>query len=391
MGTLHPFRTKNGSRLRVITSESTTSSLFSQDKKRCQNRCVLLSLGALGSQSVPVTLQIGDKDKVPEVAIAGWLPPAEPVLAAYERWQQCYWQMLACDSRFASRLSVPAVQVTNVSVREVLQRCYLAEDSLSSCINQWLNSEAFRPVRETLLAYCHPSESIRVLLKTDDLQIQKLPLHKWDWFERYSQAELVLSSATYANSSRLGQTPSSHLRVLAVLGNSRGLDVEADLSLLNNLPDASVTCLREPSRLQLNETLWDGCWDIILFAGHSDRNEQHKTKLNFKLNEQERLSLNELKYALKTAIARNLKLLILNTCDSLSLIQDLSDLCLPATIAMRQAVPDVVAQTFLRYFLSALSNRQSLCASVREAREKLQGIEHQFPFSSSIPVLYQTL
>lgn len=387
MGTQQPLTTAKNYHLSVVCPDATTASPFKQNRETTSSRRVILSLGTSSDRGVPAALQIGDEDRRSEIAIAGWLPPAPRLIAAYEQWQRIYRQVSACDDRFVSRLSVPAVQVTNVSVQEIIQSCYCAGEVLTQCINQWLNSEIFRPVRETLLAYCHPSERIRFTLKTDDLQIQKLPLHQWDWFERYPLAELAIGSTTYTPPHKVEETLGSHLRVLAVLGNSRGIDVETDLSLLINLPNASVNCLREPRRSLLNEALWDDRWDIILFAGHSECGQPQK----FKLNKLESLSLNELRYGLKRAIARNLRLLILNTCDSLTLLQELSNISLPATIAMRQPVPDVVAQTFLRYFLTAFSAGQSLSQSVREARQKLQGIEHQFPFSSSIPVLHQTL
>ncbi|MEO1622258.1 MAG: CHAT domain-containing protein, partial [Cyanobacteria bacterium J06632_3] len=154
------------------------------------------------------------------------------------------------------------------------------------------------------------------------------------------------------------------------------------------LPMVMVTCLRQPTRSQLNEALWDSPWDVVLFAGHSDGDDQPR----FHLNARESLSLNDLKYGLRRAIAQNLKLLIFNTCDSLGLINALnSSLCLPATVAMRSPVPELVAQAFLRNFLTAISQGQPLPQAVREAREKLQGLEHQFPFASWIPVLYQTM
>lgn len=356
--------------------------------ERHPGKRVVLSLGNETAEGIPVSLQIGDEGRLPEVAATGWLPVATSLVTAYEKWQRTYQQAFTNGAKSVYRISAPDVQITNVSYKEGLTICHQSEKVLTKRINQWLNSEPFRPVRETLLAYCHPSENIRLLLQTDDLQIQRLPLHQWDWFERYPRAELVLSSATYTQSVTATYERASPLRVLAVLGDSRNLSIEDDLAALKGIPNAMVTCLREPTRSLLTETLYDYPWDIVLFAGHSDCAPESK----FRLSVKESLSLSELKYGLRKAIAQNLKLLILNTCDSLSLIKTLgSDLQLPATVVMRSPVPDPVAHTFLRYFLTALSQHQPLPQAVREAREKLQGIEHDFPFSSWIPVLYQTM
>jgi CHASE2 domain-containing sensor protein len=56
---------------------------------------------------------------------------------------------------------------------------------------------------------------------------------------------------------------------------------------------------------------------------------------------------------------------------------------------MRQPVPDRVAQAFLTTFLQTFSSGQSLYYAVREAREKLQLIEPDFPCATWLPVICQ--
>jgi hypothetical protein len=46
---------------------------------------------------------------------------------------------------------------------------------------------------------------------------------------------------------------------------------------------------------------------------------------------------------------------------------------------MREPVPDQVAQAFLKYFLETFAVGESFYLAVREARERLQGWEDQFP------------
>jgi CHASE2 domain-containing sensor protein len=48
-----------------------------------------------------------------------------------------------------------------------------------------------------------------------------------------------------------------------------------------------------------------------------------------------------------------------------------------------------VAQAFLKYFLKAFASGKPLYAAVREAREKLQGLEEDFPCASWLPVICQ--
>ncbi len=54
---------------------------------------------------------------------------------------------------------------------------------------------------------------------------------------------------------------------------------------------------------------------------------------------------------------------------------------------MREPVPDVVAQEFLKLFLKAFSGGKSLYAAVREARERLQPLETVFPGATWMPVI----
>jgi hypothetical protein len=82
------------------------------------------------------------------------------------------------------------------------------------------------------------------------------------------------------------------------------------------------------------------------------------------VNPRTSLTIEQLRYGLKRAIASGLKLAIFNSCDGLGLAWDLADLQIPQVIVMREPVPDRVAQAFLKSFLIAFSQGRSLYASV---------------------------
>ncbi len=92
----------------------------------------------------------------------------------------------------------------------------------------------------------------------------------------------------------------------------------------------------------------------------------------------------------KKVIERGLQLAVFNSCDALRLAQELADLHIPQMIVMREPVPDKVAQEFLKYFLTAFSNSKSFYSSVREARERLEALEYEFPYATWLPVLFQS-
>lgn len=174
-------------------------------------------------------------------------------------------------------------------------------------------------------------------------------------------------------------------KVSAIFGNSKGIDLRKERIFLEQLSaQAEIEFLLEPRLEILNEQLWQE-WDILFFAGHS----YSKERGIIQLNRTDAIALEQLKYALKKAISKGLKLTIFNSCDGLGLAQALFDLHIPQVIIMREPVPDVVAQEFLKHFLATFSSGQSLYTSVREAREKLQKLEGKYACATWLPVICQ--
>jgi hypothetical protein len=101
------------------------------------------------------------------------------------------------------------------------------------------------------------------------------------------------------------------------------------------------------------------------------------------------LSIHNRQYALKRSIETGLKLVILNSCDSLELAAELISIQLPQAIVMREPVPDIIAQQFLKNFLTAFASGLPLYRAVRSAREQLQGLEDDYPCASWLPVICQ--
>ena len=337
-------------------------------------------------QGFAVTLQIGEDGDRPSTEITGKLPKAPEVLQHYLCWQSAYRSL-----EWRSRLEAAAVQVTNVSL---VQDCHSAAQALRDGLNSWLHSESFRSIAEKLLEKLLPSDEVRVILQTEDIRLQRLPWHLWDWFKRYPKAEIALSAPAYERVGR-ASTPRDKVRILAILGNSTGIDIQADRVLLEQLPGAEISFLVEPQRQELTQKLWSQGWDAIFFAGHSSsqtllrQNRENEEAHLIHINKTDSLTIGDLEYALKTAVEQGLKLAIFNSCDGLGLARELTKLQIPQLIVMREPIPDRVAQEFLKYFLSAFAQGQSLYLAVREARERLQGLEEQFPCATWLPVICQ--
>jgi len=344
-------------------------------------KLVVLKLGDGNfEQGFPVTLQIGEDGDRPSSEIAGKLPPNPEIPQRYSCWQSAYYHL-----GLRTRLEAAAVQITNVSV---LEDCYNAAQTLTKSLNEWLGSPSFRSIREKLLEKLMPSDEVRAILQTEDALLQRLPWHLCDLFKPYTKSEIALSAPAYE---RAGQAspPRTKLRILAILGNSAGIDIKADRALLEKLPGAEIAFLVEPRRQELNMQLWaQQGWDILFFAGHSSSQANCEIGRIY-INQTDSLTINDLKHALQTAVERGLKLAIFNSCDGLGLARELASLQIPQVVVMREPVPDRVAQEFLKDFLKAFAGGKSFYLAVREARERLQGLENEFPCASWLPVIYQ--
>ncbi len=328
-----------------------------------------------------VTLQIGEESDRPSTEITGKLPPSPEMPLYYARWQSNYQKL---GNRY--RLDADQIQVTNVSIT---QDCHNMSHILRARFNTWLRAEEFRPLREKWLERLSPTDEIRVILQSENSQLQKLPWHLWDLLERYPKAEIALSSPSYERILK-PRSPNPAVNILAIVGNSLGIDTKADQAILQSCPGADVTFLVEPQRKEVTDNLWGQNWDILFFAGHSSSQGNDGCGRIY-LNKTDSLSIGELKYALKIAIERGLQLAIFNSCDGLELARELADLHIPQIIIMREPVPDQVAQEFLKYFLEGFAGGESLYQAVRQARERLQGIEDKFPCATWLPVICQNL
>lgn len=376
--------------LELLKNQEQSINLHSPEAaKQKRDKLVILHVGE-GDLTVgfPVTLQIKEAERRSMQFTKGRLAAASELPVIYDQWRSAYRKCLKANLR----LDVPDTQITNVSRHDFLQDCYKAAAQLEDHFNNWLNSEAFRPIKERMLEQLAPSDSIRIVLQTDDPQLRRLPFQLWDLCDRYPQAEIALSTPDYEQissvRSQISERESTKVKILAILGDSTGIDLQNDQAILAQLPNANVTFLVEPQRQALNEQLWAQPWDILFFAGHSSSQMDSDTG-HIHINQHARLSITQLKHALRQAIAQGLKLAIFNSCDGLGLARELSDLLIPQIIVMREPVPDQVAQEFLKNFLMSFSSGKPLYQSVRESRERLQGLEDHFPCATWLPVIYQ--
>lgn len=329
-----------------------------------------------------VTALLWEPENPRPLKFIGALPPATELEAIYRRWHLIY-QALYRSPGWRPRIQIEREDITNVSQVEFADICL----QYVQLIDEWLNAEEFRNIDRQLRSHLHHSDEIQVILETNDERLRRLPWHFWKFLSDYPKAEIALSAPQYQRVEKSHHR--KQMRILAILGDSNGIDIAGDRSTLSDIPDAETVFLVEPSRQEVDEQLWDDRgWDILFFAGHSE-SEEGKTRGLLAINTRDKLGISHLKSALRTAIARGLQLAIFNSCDGLGLAKELADLQIPQIIVMRESVADGVAHLFLLNFVKAFSSGSSFYLAVRQARERLQGLEDQFPCASWLPVICQ--
>lgn len=355
------------------------------------NKLVTIKIGNGSSDlGYPVTLEIAEEQWSDnriwlhnQIEKKGKLSSALELLQDYHDWQKSYQNL-----DINHRLEAPLAQVKNISFPDLISLCQSAAQRSLDSFNRWLNTESFHPIREYLAKNIGSQDRVRLLLQIEDLQLHRLPWQVAGIFEEYNFTEVVLSFPQSESSEQSISVKKYGVRILAILGNSQGLNIEKEKKILKELPTENVEFLVEPQREKINDRLWEQPWDILFFAGHSSSNKDNTTGQIY-INQTDKLNLEELRYGLKKAIANGLKIAIFNSCDGLGLAKALSDLKIPQVIVMREPVPDLVAQSFLTEFLTLYANGNSFYRSVREAREKLQGLEDKFPCATWLPTIYQ--
>jgi hypothetical protein len=285
-------------------------------------------------------------------------------------------------------LEIDEVGITNVSQNNL----DWVSQQLCIELNTWLSARGFLKIERHMRSLLHPTEEIRIILETDNELLRHLPWHKWEIFQDYCKADIALSQSNYKSRQfRHTQILRNKIRILAILGDSRNIDVRAEREFLQNLPNAETTFLVNPSCHEFNTELWSSLgWDILFFAGHS-QTEEKTGRLYINENPTNNsITIEKLEEALKASIERGLMLTIFNSCDGLGLASALERLHIPVIVVMREPVPNRVAQEFLKYFLEAFAiDELSFNRAMRRSCRKLQGLEEDFPGASWLPISCQ--
>ncbi|NES66130.1 MAG: CHAT domain-containing protein, partial [Okeania sp. SIO2D1] len=332
------------------------------------------------------------------ISFRGNLTPKLEIPQLYQDWREKYEQLTELHSHLGllPRIKMKKEQTTNFSKKDIEKKAQKIisqirelEKEWRSLLNNWLNDPNFNRIEKELRTRFNPSDKVRLIIQSEDILIQRIPWHLWNFFSDYKFAETAIGLPEAKRVEKFNIARGT-IRILAIFGDDKGINIEADKQYLSSLSsEVEVISLVEPSRQKLDEKLWDEKgWDIICFSGHSQSKADGSTGC-FYLGNETKMTIEELEQSLTTAISKGLQLAIFNSCDGLGLARQLARLHIPAIIVMREQGPDIVTHKFLQDFLELFASGKSLYISVRQAREKLQVIEDKFPGASWLPVICQ--
>ncbi|WP_052001678.1 CHASE2 domain-containing protein [Lyngbya aestuarii] len=350
-------------------------------------------------QGFDVLLQIKTDDNCLLAELEGQLPPNPGLEGCYVSWQTRF-RRLQGASQSSRRLNTETEEAweidesfqSNSSAVDDFSRCQRLVRDVDKRMKKWLQSSTpkWQCIRERLrVEFAQGESEIRLIIQTKNPRLWKLPWHVWDLLEEYHTGLGYTLPGFSANFTPVNRSSRSNkVRILAVLGDQRNLNLQPDQEAIRKLKGAEVTFLHQPRSTQFIKTLRQPKgWDILFFAGHSKTEE---TTGRIYLSEKESLRLDEFKNTLKEAINNGLKIAVFNSCDGLGLAQELIQRKIPVAIVMQESVPDVVAQSFLKEFLAEYSTGKPLYKSVYQAQQRLEDYQ-ELPGATWLPLIFQNL
>ncbi|MEO0685700.1 MAG: hypothetical protein AAFY76_11820, partial [Cyanobacteria bacterium J06649_11] len=198
-----------------------------------------------------------------------------------------------------------------------------ARKGFEKTLKTWFEDREFSSLRDWILSrgrnYFAGDPSIPIIFDFGNLEqknrLQKLPWQVWDLFDKHLAKSEAVMAADYSQSLSNLQFP---VKILAIFGSDEGgLDFEKEINALVELQNETATSdqksqleedvqrvkieiLKEPTFDDLCDELIDHSWDILLFSGHSNTEDDFgESKL--KINHQTTIEIGDLRHQLRIA------------------------------------------------------------------------------------------
>ncbi len=278
-----------------------------------------------------------------------------------------------------------------------------AQQELLHAFFHWLRSPELYTIRAELAraAKSHRGDlPLKIFLSCAPIELERLPWEAWDIGQEFGEVNPIRLVRVPVNLkvpiSSQNQPLRRRVRILAILGDDRGLNFEREQEALRSLTGIAELEFvgwqpgTNPQQLikQIQTAIADPQgWDILFFAGHS--NETILTGGQLAIAPGLAILVSEIAPQLQQAKARGLEFAIFNSCNGISIASALIELGLSQVTIMREPIHNQVAQVFFVQFLQNLAEHQDVHAALLATCEFLHS-EHQLDYPSAhlIPSLF---
>lgn len=330
---------------------------------------------------------------------------------SYEQWQSAYlnyYRRLRGHKVISGKGTLPV---------DRYQELVNAEVQLWDEFQHWLLSPELVSIRREIVKAAHKPEhqTVEVFLTCTPLELARLPWEIWEIGTDLGASQQIRIARTPANILNEPVCPIRRkARVLAILGDDTGLNLEADREALRSLRHVADIKLigwkRNHQKAELNipysieARFFDADalkmeiqkaiasepgWDILFFAGHS--NETVLTGGELGIAPHTSISIREIEESLKQAKKRGLQFAIFNSCSGMNIAESLINLGLSQVVVMREPIHNQVAQEFLVQFLASLTQYKDVHSALLEASLflKQQQKHLSYPSAYLVPSLFR--
>ena len=154
-------------------------------------RVIELKLDGTLSSGLEVNLSISWEEKPRDLEASARLMPALQIDKIHKNWQTKY-RKLGSNQRIITAQEIRYDDCFEKRKSE----CISLSKQLKKELNNWLKAPDFQPLRR-LIERVETSERVRILIRTNNEQLRRLPWNLWELLEKYPEAEIALAANNY--------------------------------------------------------------------------------------------------------------------------------------------------------------------------------------------------
>ena len=187
----------------------------------------ILNLTGNFQEGFNATMQIGTEGEIYQVGATGSLPQNPAIEDGYRKYNSLHNNL--------------AVRFPGYRIGEILDKRKGSNlkdykdtsDKLVSDLNLWLQNSSFSKIREVLesaISKSQEQEFVLTIQNNTSEVLRKLPWHLWDILEK-NNIEAIIASPEFDTQQVIGKRLRAKPRILVILGNSDGIDIDIDRNL----------------------------------------------------------------------------------------------------------------------------------------------------------------